>query len=306
MKWVLTVLFFAFFLNISKANGCSSMGFYLNQPSPYFQTGGNMTETFNLVVNGNTTNGVCNYFLTFDYGSSNSYTNRSMKYSGNIWPYQLSADNAGLSILKQFPDANSCSDVICGKLQGSNPYNTASHNYTIRIDSTNDWRAAGMYTDTVTIRLYQGPVANPTLRASQTLLLRFESHRKADIAIVASGGVFDLSKTNYTINMSGGLTAGAQGAADVILKYNSGYSLFAWSDNGGKLKQVGGSDTIDYTFKINGTIYPIPWWTQIGYQSGASPASGQVNPVVITIGNTTGKAQGSYSDTINFTIQSNQ
>lgn len=304
LQWMMFIL--AFFLYGESLFACSDMGFHLTQPAPYFQTGGPMGDTFSLVVNGNTTQGACNYFLTFDYGTSNSYTNRSLKYAGHVWPYQLSSDAAGLSVLKQFPEASSCGDVICGKLQGNNYYNTASHNYTLRIDASNDWRAAGTYQDTVTIRLYRGPVANPTLVTSKTLSLTFGSHKKADISIVSSGGAFDLTKTNHTINFSGGLSTGAQGTADVILKYNAGYSLFAWSDNGGKLKQVGGTDTIDYTFKINGTVHAIPWWTPIGSQNGTSPVSGLVNPVVITIGNTSGKSQGVYQDTINFTIQSNE
>lgn len=288
------------------AEACSDMGFYLTQPAPYFQTGGSMKETFGIVVNGNTTQGACNYFLTFDYGSSTSYTTRSMKFGSNTWPYQVSKDTAGMQILKKFPEGASCSDFICDKLQGNSSYNTQSQSYTISIDTTNDWRAAGTYVDTLTVRLYRGPVNNATLVTSHTQTLTFGSHRKADISVVSSGGSFDINKTTHTMNFANGLITGAKGTADIILKYNAGYSLYAWTDNGGKLKKVGGTDTIDYTFKINGNVIAIPWWTLIASGSGASPASGLVNPVEITIGNTTGKSQGAYQDTINLTIQSNQ
>ncbi len=306
MKLIVGLLLAALTFVGVRASACSSMGLILAQPAPYFQTGGTMKDTFNVTVFGNTTQGACNYFLTFDYGSSNSYTNRSVKKGSDVWPYQISADNAGLQILKKFPDVNSCSDVICDKLQGNTFYNTKTSSYTVAFNTANDWRSAGTYLDTVTVRLYQGNISNYTLVASQAFLLTFGSPKKADLSVVSSGGAFDLSKTTHTINFGNNLTTGAQGTADLIVKYNSGYNLYAWSDNGGKLKQVNGTDTIDYTFKINGTTYAIPWWTQIATQTGTSPASGLVNPVTIIIGNTSGKAQGSYSDTINLTIQSSQ
>lgn len=305
MKLAAYTLIFGLLI-VVRSPACSDMGLSLSQPSPYFQSGGTMKDTFNVTVFGNSTQGACNYFLTFDYGSSNSFTNRSVKKGSDVWPYQITADTAGLQILKRFPDVNSCNDVICDKLQGNVHYNTKTSSYTVGFDASNDWRSAGDYTETVTVRLYQGNTSNYTLRDSKTFLLTFGSHKKADLSVVSSGGSFDLAKTTHTINFGNNLTSGAQGTADLILKYNSGFKLFASSDNGGKLKQVNGTDTIDYTFKVNGTTFSIPWWTPITSQTGTSPASGLVNPITIIIGNTTGKAQGSYTDTINLTIQTNQ
>ena len=306
MKKIVGILFVAIFFKLSFAWSCSAAGFHLTNPAPYFQIGGTMTDTFSVVVNANTTAAACDYFVTFDYGSSNSYTNRSVKMGSNTWPYQISADTSGLQILKKKPEATSCSDVLCGTLPQGSFYQTKSQNFTVLIDNTNDWRTAGVYQETVTASLYLGTVANPTFVMSQTLFLTAQSHKRADVSVVSSGGSFDINKTVYNMSFANGLTTGATGTADVVVKFNAGYSLFASSENAGKLKQTNGNDTIDYTFKMNGTTYAIPYWTQIATQSGTSPVSGKVNPVVITIGNTTGKAEGNYSDTISLTIQSNQ
>jgi|GEM_PF-1894734 hypothetical protein len=306
MKFLFSIVLIVMSLAAVKSQACSDMGFFLAQPAPFFQTGGNLTDTFNLVVNANTTQGACNYFLTFDYGSSNSYTTRSLKTGSAEWPYQFSSDAGGLSVLKKLPDATSCANLLCGKLQGNVFYNTASHSYTLTIDDSNDWRTAGVYFDIVRVSLYQGNPNNPTLVITKTLLLTAQANRRADISVVSSGGSFDINKTTHTVDFTNALTTGAQGTADIIVKYNAGFSLYAWTDNGQKLKQTNGNDTIDYTFKISGTTVAIPFWTMIATQSGTSPASGLVKPVVITIGNTTGKAQGTYTDTINLTIQSNQ
>lgn len=306
MKKITALLFIAVFFKLPSSWACLLPSFYLSNPSPYFQIGGTMTDTFSVVVSANTTLGPCNYFVTFDYGSSNSYTNRSVKMGSTSWPYQISRDVSGLQVLKKKPEATSCSDVLCGTLPGGSFYQTQSQNFTVLIDDTNNWRTAGTYNETVTVGLYLGTVANSVLVASRTLALTAQSHKRADVSVVSSGGSFDLNKTIYTMNFANGLTTGATGSADVVIKYNAGYSLFASSQNAGKLKQASGNDTIDYTFAINGITYAIPYWTQIGTQSGTSPVSGKVNPVVITIGNTAGKAEGTYSDTINLTIQTNQ
>jgi hypothetical protein len=306
MNKVIGFLFVAIFFKANFASACLFPSFFLSNPSPFFQIGGTMTDTFSATVSANTTLATCEYFLTFDYGSSNSYTNRSVKMGSSTWPFQISSDISGLQILKKKPEATSCSDVLCGTLPAGSFYQTKSQNFTVLIDNTNDWRTAGTYQETVTVSLYLGTVANPLFITSRTLSLTAQSNKRADLSVVTTGGSFDINKTIHTMNFANGLTTGATGTADVVVKFNAGYSLFASSENAGKLKQANGNDTIDYTFKINGTTYAIPYWTQIATQSGTSPVSGKVNPVSITIGNTTGKAEGTYSDTISLTIQSNQ
>ncbi len=304
-KLAFIVLCFGMIFFAEKGKGCTLMSLYLSQPNYYSQTGGTMIDSFNVIVSANTTQSQCNYFLTFDYGSSSSFESRSLKKGAYTWPYQVYKDSGGSQILKSFPDGANCSNFICGTLAKGSFYQTASNPYSIVIDDSNLWRSAGTYRDSLIVRLYSGTPGSYTYVASATMNLTFDSRTKFDLSVVPTGGSFNLNQTSYLMKFPG-MTTGMQRTADIILKYNAGAKLFAWSSNGGKLKHVNETDMIDYTFNLNGSNISIPWWTQVASKTGTSPASGSVNPVVITIGNTSGKAQGTYKDTINLVVQSNE
>ena len=306
MRYLIFSLLQILILPFAHAQGgnCANLSMYLTQPSHYMQSGSPTSAEFSVVVSANTMPGGCDYFLTFDYGSSSSFSSRSMKFSTFTWPYQLSKDASGLQVLKSFPDVSSCGDVICDSLPANSTYITKTNKYTLTIDNSNDWRRAGIYYDTVTIRLYRGTPGSYTLRDTKTMNLTYQAHKRADISVVPTGSNFNLNQTSHTLNFGSGMSTGMQRTADIILKYNAGCLLFGWSENGGKLKHSSLPDTINYTFNLNGTDISIPWWTQLATKSGASPVNGSINPVKITIGNTNGKANGIYRDTINLVVQS--
>lgn len=299
------IIFMGTFFLSKKSEACLFMGLSLSQPNYYSQTGGTMTDTFNVIVSANTVLDDCNYFLTFDYGAASSFSSRAMVKGSFTWPYQLYKDSGATQVLKRVPDASSCSDMLCGNLPQGSFYQTRSNPYTIVIDESNLWRSAGTYRDSVVVRLYRGTPTSYSYVGSATMNLTFDSRTKFDLSVVPTGSAFNLNQTSYLMKFPG-MTTGMQKTADIILKYNAGAKLFAWSSNGGKLKHVSENDTIDYTFNLNGTNISIPWWTQVATKTGTSPASGSVNPVVITIGNTAGKAKGTYKDTINLVVQSNE
>ncbi len=306
MKTIAILMSFsAIVVSSQKAFSCTGLSLYLTQPSPYFSSDGPKTGTYNVVVSGNTTAGACPYFVTLDYGSGSSYSTRAFRLSGAEWPYQLYRDAGGLYVLKKVPDGTSCSDVLCGNLAAGSHNISQSQSYSIIIDDTNPWRKAGRYNENVKVTLYRGTPTSYTEIASVYKNISFDSFKKYDISVVATGSAFDLNKRDYKM-MFHGMSTGMTRSADIILKYNAGATVYAASENGGKLKHAGQSDTIDYTMSINGVTVPISYWSQIMTKAGVSPASGDVNNVVVTIGNTSGKRKGQYKDTIQLTVQSNE
>jgi hypothetical protein len=267
------------------------------------------TLTFNARVQADTSGGGCNYFITVDYGSSSSYNTRSVKYGGNSWPYQIAKDAAGTQILKAFPDAISCSNALCDSLSTGSNHVTKDNDYQFILDSSNQWRKYGSYSDNYTLRLYRGTPSSYTLMDQATMNVTFMAPKKADIAIVDSGAGFDLADTTQVMNF-GAMSTGAQKSADLIVKYNAGCTLYASSQNNGNMKHTSLNQLITYTMTINGYSINLSNSSNnakaILYGSGVSPANGDVNPVVVTVGNTGGKSPGVYSDTITFTVQSNE
>ncbi|MBX3041276.1 MAG: spore coat protein U domain-containing protein [Bdellovibrionaceae bacterium] len=305
MRVIIWTVFLGLILKVGSAQACQGMTLHLSQPAPYFSSEGTNSGTFSVVVAGNTTAGACDYFLAFDYGSGSSFSTRALRLSGESWPYQLYKDAGSLYVLKRAADASSCSEVLCGNLASGSHYISQSLPYSMVIDYSNLWRRAGRYTETVRVTLYQGTVGSASEVASVYKTISFDSQKKYDLSLVPTGGGFDLNARDHVMNFPG-MSTGMSRSADLILKYNSGAKIFAESTNGGRLRHVSQPDLISYEMRVNGVLVPITYWSQILSKNGTSPASGDVNPVVVTIGDITGKKKGQYKDTIRLTIQSNE
>lgn len=307
MRYCLGLLLLLFGGSALAAEACHNMKIFLS-PTNSFSTSA-QTLTFNARVQANVSGGGCDYFITISYGSSSSYANRSVKYGSYSWPYQIAKDAAATQIIKTFPDVSGCADVICGNLPSGNGTLTQDNNYQFILDTSNLWRKYGSYSDNYTLRLYRGTPSSYSLMDQATVNVTFMASKKADISLVDSGASFDLADTTQTLNF-GNMTGGEQGTADLIMKYNAGCTLYASSQNNGSMKHSTQNQYVSYTMKMNGATVNLAgtsvWPHAILYSHGVSPANGDVNPIVVTVGSTAGKTPGTYTDTITFTVQSNE
>jgi len=258
-------------------------------------------------VKANTNPGPCDFFITFSYGSSNSYNNRSLKMGSNTWPYQISKDSAGTVILKNFPDVNSNADVVTGYLTAGSNDRQVQVSYWALLNQSNAWLTYGNYSDSMTVNLYKGTLSSYTLVDSRSVALYYNAQKRVDISVTSSGGSFDIADTTETLNF-GNLTSGTTRTCDVILKYNAGYVLYASSQNNGRLKHQTQSQYIPYSISFRGTTVNLAGSStspvQVSREMGRSPASGLVIPVSATIGTVNTSQSGLYKDTITLTVQS--
>src|SRR5690606_20724438 len=104
----------------------------------------------------------------------------------------------------------------------------------------------------------------------------------------------------------GTLTAGAAQSADLVIKYNAGYSVRMSSANEGRLKHASLSDTVPYTLQLGGLPVNLlgsnssPVLVTSG--TGVSPPNGHSFGLQATIGAIGSARAGSYSDVVTVTV----
>lgn len=302
---LLTFIFTLLVSSVVWAAPCTNMQIQSGQTNIDFSNNFQFQGT--LTIKANTQPGGCSFFVVFDYGLSNSYANRSLKMGSYTWPYQISKDAAGVNIIKNFPDVSSNNDVITGILPDSSGSDTQVNvTFWALLNQTNPWLRFGNYTEYISAQLYMGTISNYTFIGSKQLALNYNAAKRVDISVVPTGSAFSLADTDEVLDF-GNLTPGATRSCDVVLKYNAGYTLYASSVNGGRLKHQTDAEYIPYTIKFNGspvTLTTSP--TQLFREFGVSPATGTVIPVNVTIGNFGIVKSGTYSDQVLLTVQSTE
>lgn len=248
----------------------------------------------------------CDYFLTVDYGTSTSYSNRSVKQGSMYsWPYQV---YDGSFVQKTLADATSNNDVLEGNFATALSQQTQTKSFQIVLDQTNMYRRFGSYAEPINVRLYSGTRTSATLQLTRTINLSYTAAKLIDLSIVDPASAFSSSDVNQLMDFGTGMTAGSTGNADLLVKYNAGYRIRMSSANGGVMKhQTISGQTIGYTFKYNGTTTTLGSGTStIETGNGISPTDGLRRPLQAIVGSTTGKATGQYEDVITITVQSNE
>jgi len=266
----------------------------------------NPNSSATIVVKANTNDGGCDFFLTFDYGTASSFNNRILDYGVFTWPMQISKNSSHTQVLKKFPDISSNNDVLNNSLPSGSNDAQRTLTYWMQVDQTDTWRKAGNYKDNFTVRLYRGTISSYTFIDSRLISANYNAPKKADISVIPTGQPFSVTNTTETLNF-GTLSTGDTKSADIRIKTNAGYSLYASSLNNGALKHLSLNSFISYTANFAGVAASLSGSAAIPklvkQENGDSPANGFLIPANITIGNTSGAQSGSYSDTITLTIQ---
>lgn len=243
----------------------------------------------------------CNFFVVIENGGASSYLNRVLKSAGNDYPIQIYKDAGRSQIVKSLNEATSSSDVISGTFRGSN--RSAEVYYRPYIDP-NTYRRFGQYSRNFVIKLYQGTLNNWKLRDVDSVTISFNQSRKVDLSLVSTGAAFNPFSVSQSLNF-GSLTEGASRSVDLVLGYNAGYKVSVSSSNAGRIRNDQKSTSIPYTLKLNGSSVTLQTSPSVVLaSSGVSPSGGQRIPIAVTIGNMSGAAAGTYTDTITFTVSS--
>ncbi len=266
----------------------------------------NPNTSATIVVKADTRDGGCDFFLTFDYGTASSFNNRKLDHGSFTWPMQISKNSSHTQVLKNFPDVSSNNDVLNNSLPGGNNGAQRTLTYWMQVDQTDMWRKAGNYTGNFTVRLYRGTIASYTFIDSRQISANYNAPKKADISVIPTGQPFSITDTTETLNF-GPLSTGDTKSADIRIKTNAGYSLYASSANNGALKHLLLNSYVSYVAKFDGVTINLSGSAAnpklVMQENGDSPANGFLVPASITIGSTAGAQSGSYSDTITLTIQ---
>ncbi|MFM6929876.1 MAG: spore coat protein U domain-containing protein [Bdellovibrio sp.] len=287
-------------------NECHNMQLQAAQTA--FDLTSNTNISSNLIVKADTRSAGCNFFVTFDYGSSANYSSRSLNYGISAWPFQIFKDTGNTLVLKNFPQVNDSSDVLAGSLPDKEGNDTQrAVPFYVNVDMSSPWKSNGTYSEWITATLYKGTISNYQFVQSVVLAFYFNAPKRTDISVVPTGGSFSLADTVETLDF-GTLSTGTARSCDIIVKYNAGYVLYASSQNNGRLKHETANSYIPYTVNIGGSSINLGSSSsnpvQVRREFGSSPSSGKILPATITIGNYAQEQAGIFNDVITLTVQS--
>lgn len=250
----------------------------------------------------------CNYFVTVDYGGAASFNDRRLTQSGGYEiPVDIYRDVAHTQLLKKLPEATVSTEVIAGSFPNLTfSPSSVTHTYYPQL-ATVDYHRFGEYSDTFTVRLYEGTLGSgsPSLEDSETVKLKYTMAKKIDLSLVATGAPFNVADTAETMNF-GTLTAGAVRTFDIGVKFNAGYRVRVSSLNQGNLKHASQNDTVPYTLRVNSSVVNLAGSNsspvQVSTGSGVSPTNGLALSSSVTIGALGNARAGNYSDTVTVTV----
>ncbi len=272
---------------------------------PDFSAGGSPTIPVTVSrKNGQGGNQTCSFFIVINNGvTGSSVSTRQITFGQQPYPVQFYADSGRTNILKPFGPGLATTDVVTG--QFSSPGNaTVPVNFYPFLD-TSLYIANGQYAEVFSVSLYMGTVSSATIQQTLNANFTYTNSKKADLSLVDTGTAFVAADVAQSLDF-GQLASGAQKAFDLILQYNSGYSLSISSANANRLFNSSTSTYINYGLTLNSLPLALTVAPQVVQTSGGtSPANGLRLPVNVTIGSVTGAKPGNYTDTVTIVISSN-
>ena len=162
----------------------------------------------------------------------------------------------------------------------------------------------GTYTDRITFSVY--PAYNSVGTPYTTVTITFSAVVAAGavVSIVPTGGSFNSSAPQLTLDF-GTLQTGQTKGCDVLIKQNNNCTVNYSSANNGVLKQTPTptADLIPYTCSASGLNINLTQPGSIALPPGVSPQpDGTRYPLAITIGAVGSPAAGTYQDQITISV----
>ena len=250
------------------------------------------------------TQGSCSFFVGFTTGQSNNFGSRQLTYAGNVLRYQLYPTASASSVLKDVPLAGN-DEVLSGSVS---PQQTRVTFQVVFLVPFQQIVPPGSYRDSVSVKVYEGTLQSPQLRAQSQLDLSVNVPTSAEFCL-GTAVIFEAGYRN-TCPQVGELTKGQVREVLMHTRSNSGYRVTLRSQNGGVMRNLDPLDnsTIPYDLTVDGQGVSLAGSQTVAafQRMGLTSAFGDEHRLRFTIGQVDNASAGSYQDVIEITMYSDR
>lgn len=242
------------------------------------------------------------FFVTISSGRSGTFAYRLLSTGTDDLTYQLYNDPVSRTVVKDLTTSPSDTEV----LWGSAPTNSGWLPQRVDVPFVLEIPAgrllgSGTYSDSLTVSVYTGSPASPTLQSNATLTVSGPVANSISLALVDPGASYPLfgAQTDRAMDF-GELLPGLQSALDLLVEANCAFSVALDSANGGALANTDPADsaTIPYTLEFASAVVDLSGGNPV--QVATSP--GFRYPIVVTIGDLGFASSGTYEDVVTITV----
>ncbi len=249
------------------------------------------------------------YFVTCGKGGAQSASYDRKLYKGtDSLDYQIYINNATTKIFKEFPEASVNNDVINGRTPKGNSGSSKEidKKFRVRIPKL-QLVPAGTYTDSFTMRLYEGTVGGSSTE-EDFINVNFTTDvaEMLELSILDPGESFDPAKSSYLADF-GSFSTAASIFCDLRVRSNAGYSISLNSDNAGRMKRVSAFEAyFPYQFKLDNNLIDLSQGTiEIANATGLTSYNGDLFSIEIYADPVSSSVvAGSYRDDLTITVAS--
>lgn len=253
------------------------------------------------------------FFITFSTGNSSNYSRFTQHASfSDQQSYNLYKRSRERGLLRDKNDVTNNNQFLKGKLPNNvNRTRESTFNFFLGQIASIASQRGGIYEDNISINVYNGDInGSHTLELTVNLNIIIIITKQIQISLVEANGAFDENDTSQNLNF-GELNQGDSNQFDMIVKSNAGYQIFYSSLNNGQLSSgTGSSRKVDYDLRVDGVLKNLAnsqtTPVEVSLGSGVTNTAGDRKNVTLTIGQTSGKSSGSYTDTILITAQTSE
>lgn len=246
------------------------------------------------------TGGIRDYGVGISAGGSGSADARELAGpGGTVLSYQIFDTVASGVIVKDLDAAPDGS----GLLTGTTFFNDSPQNFDV-IVYQGQLVAPGVYSDLVTLTVYDSSDGAPTTTDQEPLPISVTVAPFVSIAVVDTGGLFDPASDNILVDF-GSLALGIQRSLDLLVVANIDYVVTVDSTNQGSLALLppGDGSTVPYAFEVDGITQDLSGGSaQVLTGSGPTPLAGNRHTFTFEIGDPTGATSGVYEDNLTITV----
>lgn len=253
------------------------------------------------------------FFITFSTGQSGQFANRYLldPVSGGIMYYQVYDNAADRRILVDLSAGPSLSQVLSGSFSDAEAAagggTTKDLTFVVILDP-DQFPLAGQYAEELRLELWAGTPDNPRGGGPEDtaiMSMSAQMDQVMDISLVPSGGSFDSSRTELTLDF-GELYAGSRRHADLMVRANSGYSVYMRSQNSGvmMIQDVTDTSSVPYSLSVAGGGVDLSSGTDVPVVplGGPSTIRGDRYDVGVEIEDFGMATEGFYTDMLIITV----
>jgi spore coat protein U-like protein len=240
------------------------------------------------------------FFVTFA-GASTAGAQWRAAQGGNSLGFEIFDSVTRWNALRHLPGATA-SEVLSGAFAAGETVKELS--YVVRVPA-GQVRPPGIYTCPIKVTLYQGTRNKFVELDAKTVVFFIRVQPVAEMSVGKPGSPFDNTAKTPRLDF-GQLEKGKSMGLDMRIRSNADYHVTMESENGGVLKSIGLSTaaTISYTLQINDTTLHLgrTGQTVLSHSSRLSDYNGDLQELLVTIGQVGNAPAGTYEDNLILTI----